>query len=324
MEQSYVLHFPFKWLHEFETEDFEGVSELEPDVRFQLKKTVHGDSEIILSKLPNRPFAESCIYRCWFALMCFSILHYRPCAAELSLVEPEPIQPESKEILGQLFNSDLSEMDSKVIGAVAYIRSSTQRVKRLKMTITGTVKGDTVNVATELMKWIWHPRFHELINDKKLRLAMELSNLVGHEAPKEARFILIMSALESLLPESQHPQFVQDKIAEWKAELKVAKSEMATKEEREYLQQLIDKTAFLGSPSITSRLTSFAAAHQTTEDDRDFVKKVKQAYSLRSNLVHQGECDSELLSLVYPSVYKLLFRAIKVKLTEEKNRRIEI
>jgi len=317
VHEHYVLHYPFKWLSGFEHDNFIGEWPSEPEFKFELKKTVHGDSEIVLGGLPNRPFAEGCVFRCWFALMCFSFLHHRPCKAELALSEPEYVDPRLKGVLGQLFNSDFSEVDSKVLGMVPYVRGSGERVKRLKITISGTVKRDAVDVAQEIQRWMWHPQFFELINDSKLRLALDLANLIGFEAPKQAKFILIISAVEALLPESEFSPEVQIVIKDWQTTLRSKIKRTPIPEEAKELQLLLDKTAFLQSPSISARFKSFASAHSPTEPNPDYLKLVSRAYTLRSDLVHKGWCDEDQMHQVYPVVYDLLRRAVKARLGAE-------
>lgn len=311
MPEHYVLHFPFKWLNCAEHDSFVGVSKLEPDFEIELIKTDAGDSEIVVKGLPNRPFAEGCVIRCWFALMCVSTLHHRPCEAALALAEPEFLDPASKKVIGDFLGVDYSDYDSRVIGTVPYVRGSDERVIRHNMTLSLIPKREDVDIGEELLKWMWHPRFFELVNNRKLRLALDLANLVGYDAPKQARFILIMSAIEALLPDDVFPEDVLCLVSDWQTELKGKVSGSTDPQYKDDVQRLLDKTSFLRSPSISSRLKTFAAGHPPENVTSDYVKLVARAYELRSNLVHKGDCDEEALTLVYPVAYGLLHRAIR-------------
>lgn len=314
MHDHYVLHFPFKWLHGQKHEDFVGVSAFEPEFEVELIKTDVGDSEIVVKGLPNRPFAEACVFRCWFALMCVSTLHHRPCEAELALAEAEFLDPALKKVIGEFFGVDYSEFDSRVIGTVPYVRASDERVKRHKVTIGLRPKQEDINLGEELLKWMWHPLYFELVNDHKLRLALDLANLVGYDAPKQARFILIVSAIETLLPDDSFPEDILRLVREWQAELNRRANESTNAQYKANVQKLLNNTSSLRSPSISSRFKAFAREYPPETVTIDYESLVNTAYNLRSKMVHQGDCDEEELTRVYPVVYQLLQRALQRRL----------
>lgn len=311
-DEGYFLHFPFQWAGNIDHDGFEGRAPADAGIRLQLKKALHGESEIVLSGLPDLAFAEACLNRCWFALLCVSALRRCSVKAELGMVTPQPFTTEVRTGCNPGPASWASGANRIVQAGIPFIAKSSDRVARVGG--SATVTFGPARIGEDLLSWMWHVDFAELAGNGKLCLALELANLAGYEAPIAAKFVLTMSAIEALLPEEGFPESVRAIVAGWQEALEEQIQSEDDPGAKEQLQLLFNQTTWLTQPSISSRFRKFANRLPPEGASQDYDKVVKSAYRLRSDLVHKGFRDDEQLSRAYPVVDELLRRAIRAEL----------
>ena len=305
---SFTVHFPFKWLHPPGPADTTFEYKDDRPEQFHYVCNDAGEAFIEISRLPNRSYAEQMVYRCWFGLLCYSAMKHRAHEVEAGMAEIDWINDVTRPLFSQIFKEDFTKVDGIVVGRVPYVYREPRNIKRVRWKLTlQTAREVEDSVAEDLVNSCINSRFFELAADRKLLGALEMANLVASEASKLSRFVLLVSALEALMPVAVVSEKVLDRITAWEAEAVAAE-----------LDELSDLRV-LRYPNIAKRFRAMAsdfppAGAKTRKERRAYLEQVVTAYSCRSDLVHTGTCDEEAMARVYPTVYDLLKRVLADRL----------
>lgn len=308
IEDGITVHFPFRWLHPPEPYDLEFSYQDGRPERIRSVSDERGEAYVEISRLPNWPVAEQMVYRCWFGLLCYSAMRHKPHEVHAAIAEVDWIDQVRRPFLSQMFKDDLEGVDGIVVGRVPYVHRDRHVVRRKRLTLSIPRKATSgEGVAKELVDSCLHHRFYDLADDPKLIGALEMANLAFGESPKVAGFVLIVSALEALMPEGQISDAAMGQIGLWEAEaVKLG------------LTELTDLRA-LKHPDVGKRFRTLAKQFPppdvTNAKTRGtYNNQIVKAYDCRSKLVHQGSCDEDALTLAYPIAYSLLQRVLAHRL----------
>lgn len=165
-------------------------------------------------------------------------------------------------------------------------------------TITIGINSD--NFLKTLAEALQFPGAASVAKDNKLRLAIEVC--AGHkfEISDNAQFVALVTALEALLPDSIVPPAAASALAQARAAVLEARNQHPVESiEWSQVNHLLSRVGKLKQEAIGISMRSFAlAAIQRNPDlgDADTASRaLRDAYSVRSSLLHDGHADPDLL-----------------------------
>lgn len=314
---------------------------LSPGSKIELAETVSrtltGGDRLILEKLQLRYSASVGPYKTeaeaevglqrltaallWSALEFNVGLRYPSGRADVTLhAEPIPISDDStisylREVLGWQETDGFYDVDSPVI------RPDHKRLVRFEggsATITAGI-GDN-NFLEKVAEALEFPCVEKVAESKKLRLAIEVCAAHRFEVSERAKFVALVTALEALVPDS-----VVSPLAA--AALSVARSAVLEVRNKQHdgsvewteVDRLLSRISKLKHEAIGTSMRNFALEavqrHPSLGYPVATASALRDVYSVRSRLLHDGHVDSKLLqekltflSQFVPKLLRLLFR----------------
>jgi hypothetical protein len=321
--ETFTVVYPFKWLHVPEKYDISAKGPYRPET-VRAVSDEKGNAYLEIEGVYPEAAAKHMVWRCWFGLLCYSAMTYRPHDAELGIGEirwldtgvfekdgVEEHVPMDMDVMRGIYKQtlglDLADVDGFVTGHIPHYFPTGKKVKMTRQVLTFTLKqpsGD--EVAEGLIKSVCDDRYYDHIDDKKLIAALQMVNLTRTNEHQLAQFVLIVSALEALMPDAVVSDETLKQIDRWEEEAK-----------EKGIEELSNLTS-LRKPNIALRFRMLAdmypPAWEAPNDVGQYQKQIKLAYRLRSELVHSGSCDEDKMTRVYPIVAELLHRVLTDRL----------
>jgi hypothetical protein len=179
-----------------------------------------------------------------------------------------------------------------------------------------------------------HPE--NVIDDNKLRVALDLYvSFVPENSPK-ARFLTLALSLEALLPKEAKPAYAVEMIDRWLAEVKKKRDNVAEKmqaaveaneqgavhaaaEEAKVYDSLKGGLEFQRSASISSmvrKLVCDTLARRGRKDAAEMAARAVKLYSDRSTLVRTGYLPPEQLSASTAELQSILQQVLAARFTD--------
>ncbi len=141
--------------------------------------------------------------------------------------------------------------------------------------------------------------------DAKLSTALDLYLSSFYQSSGEASFITLVSVLEVLAPQRERPMAVVKAFKEFVADLKCRQESAEDPEEKRAFQAAIDDAHWKKYESISQRIRELVrTTYDGDPDQESHVKCVKEAYAVRSRLLHLGTVDPDKLAAATISVRK--------------------
>ena len=196
-------------------------------------------------------------------------------------------------------------IDGPVDGLIDGSRPAVFPTDKRFRTITGgdatlTVTTARSTILASLSEGVAFPRSDELIDDDKLRVALELYGAYFTESSSNARFLTLVMALEALAIGAPRPQRVLDLIDQWKTQVDSVLSDGGwAREELESLDALRRELFFRKEDSIRKQIYNLVVFTLQQADDpeaEELAQRAKKLYDLRSELVHNGKLPDVKLS----------------------------
>ena len=122
--------------------------------------------------------------------------------------------------------------------------------------------------------------------NEKLLLAMELFASARQESTERSRFIGLVSSLEPLVEQQQYNNDISAEIVQFKNQIK------ALGLPSQIEASLMGRVDSLNTESISSAIRRLV--DDTIPNDRAALEVIKEAYSLRSRILHNGSTDADL------------------------------
>lgn len=156
-------------------------------------------------------------------------------------------------------------------------------------------------------------------SEKKLCLAIELYSAYQFEVSNTAKFIKLVTVLESLLPDLEIPDEVKPILEAAKSVLKEERRAKKSRgEDTTSLEHLMSRIGGLKRQSIGTSIVSFISdcmdEFSSLGEKDKILPKLKDLYNIRSSLLHDGEFEEEsliegieLLSVFVPNLLELLY-----------------
>lgn len=167
-----------------------------------------------------------------------------------------------------------------------------------RATITAGIGSD--NFMKKLAEALEFPKTSAVAEDKKLRLAIEIC--AGHrfEISDSAQFVALVTALEALLPDSVISAAAANALGSAHAAVLEARKRYPDDSvEWSQVNHLLSRIGKLKQEAIGTSMRNFALAavqrHPDLGDADETSLALRDAYSVRSRLLHDGHVDSVLL-----------------------------
>jgi len=154
---------------------------------------------------------------------------------------------------------------------------------------------------SELQECLQLPSLEDIIEQKKLYIAMELYSAYSFEVTLTGRFVKLVTVLESLLDKISVPDATEVLLKEANGLIKERRKSLleSGSVEIDSVDRLRSKLGDLSKESIGYSMEMFIRNISIEFVDLDIsestIKQLKQAYTVRSNLLHRGEFNEDEL-----------------------------
>lgn len=174
--------------------------------------------------------------------------------------------------------------------------------------------GDVLNFFREGVAF---PESAEVINDAKLRVALELWGAYFTEASANARFLTLVMALETLATGIPRTQLVLGLLDKWKKEAEeLGNSVEPESDDAISLDAVSRELLFRKVDSIRRQIQMLVFTTLQVNGDPDASEMAKSAvrtYDLRSRLVHEGKLESQELSKATADAKHIVERVLRAQ-----------
>jgi hypothetical protein len=238
----------------------------------------------------------------WSALEFNVGLRYPSNRGLISLYEsPIPITPsEPMASIGRM--TGWLETDGHYDADSTVIRPEHKRLVRFEAgsaTITAGVASS--NFLAKLAEALDFPNPAAVVQDVKLRLAIEICTGHRFEISDNAQFVTLVTALEALLRDMDIAPSASEALgAAHAAVLEVRKKHPADSIEWSQVTHLLSRLGKLQQEAIGTSMRQFAVSAVQRHPDLGTADStstaLRDAYSIRSRLLHEGRVDSVLLN----------------------------
>jgi hypothetical protein len=156
------------------------------------------------------------------------------------------------------------------------------------------------NIFNDINEGISFQGLSNILSEKKLCLAIELYSAYQFEVSTTAKFIKLVTVIESLLPDLEIPDKVIPLLEKAKNFLKdERKAAKSRGDNTESIDRLMSRLGGLKRQSIGATMESFIS--NCLDDfpelgEKDVIlPKLKELYNIRSSLLHDGEFEDSVL-----------------------------
>ena len=178
--------------------------------------------------------------------------------------------------------------------------------------------GDVLNY---FCKGVAFPESATVIDDAKLRVALELYGAYFTELSANARFLTLVMALETLAPSSLRTKLVLCLLDKWKTEVEEKKITVGPEsDDAASLKALSLELLFRKTESIRQSIRTVVCTTLQANGDEDAAAtagKAVQVYDLRSKLVHKGKLESQVLSQAASDAKDIVERVLRARFVQK-------
>jgi len=164
----------------------------------------------------------------------------------------------------------------------------------------------------------------KIIQDKKLKVAIELYGAYFTENSDNARFLTLVMALEVLTDATKRPGYLLRLINKWEGHLKNCEDELSNDTDK--LKEIASIKSSLGNMknnSLTKELQNLVLSsleQNGDQDATDMAELMKHIYDDRSRLVHNGFLETQKLKNNIRNTKNLVERILKIKFLDIQNK----
>ncbi len=175
------------------------------------------------------------------------------------------------------------------------------------------------NVFNDINEGISFEGLNNILSEKKLCLAIELYSAYQFDVSTTAKFIKLVTVIESLLPDLEIPDEVIPILEKAKKVLKDERKAAKSREENtDSIDHLMSRLGGLKRQSIGATMESFISncldEFPDLGEKERILPKLKELYNIRSSLLHDGEFEdsvlregNEMLSVLVPKLLTKLY-----------------
>jgi hypothetical protein len=161
------------------------------------------------------------------------------------------------------------------------------------------------------------PECASIIEDPKLRVALELFGAYFTESSVNARFLALVMSLEALSTGVLKTKLVLDLIEKWKMEAEEMQDKFSPdSDDFSSLEAIAREVSVRKEDSIRRQIRNLV--HDTLQsnedkDAKDLARRAVQIYDLRSRLVHDGQVDSHELDGAVAEIKNIVERVLRAR-----------
>lgn len=163
--------------------------------------------------------------------------------------------------------------------------------------------------------YLKNPNF---FNNMRLITALDLYGAHFKELSNNAKFLILVMALEALTTKIERPKIVLELINKWKNEIKdTLQKENLNDEEKTSLKAIFGDNSFKKEESIRQKIRHLIKDILRNDNDVcEVIKKTMKVYGLRSKLVHEGKLEANELAKAISDAQNILERVLRVQFTQ--------
>lgn len=315
----YTLRFPFSIPDgkEINISNYSGQLDGKP---FTLKKQDH-NYILKIQGFSSENSAKSYINNLWTGLMWLLLHRGLPPTAQFTAgkvcLTEDPIQAAK--------NIGLKEpIDGWIDGNQPAVYPSVKRIvteTALPVNVLQTYhENDVIQYIQEGASF---PASEELINNIKLKTALDLYGAYFTEYSLNAKFLTLMLVLETLKPKGKQAPKAKSLAKQYRTEIKKALNEVnLSSEDTESLKALDGAIKYASDKALTEAIRHLVLTTLQNDGDQDaeeMASKAVKLYKDRGKLVHDGKLDKPKLSQSTQDAKIIVERVLKAKFLELAN-----
>jgi hypothetical protein len=323
IKKVYILRFPFSLPPSQEIAVNEQTVELD-SLNCSLKKQ---DMFYVLtiSGFPTENNARYFINNVWAGLM-WMLVHHG--LSPVAVLEPQRVSftDDPYKVAQNLSKSFGLVIEGPVDGLIDGGQPAVYPTNKQLRTITMGNPTVILTSPAELVLQIFSegatfPESAKVIDDAKLRVALELYGAYFRELSANAKFLTLVMAFEALSKGTSRTQLVLDLINKWKKEAE----ELLNTVERESddaisLECVSRELLFRKDDSIRRQIRDLVTTTLKANGDEDaanIAKRTVEIYDLRSKLVHDGQIESKALSKASSDAKNIVERVLRARFVQK-------
>lgn len=271
-------------------------------VDLSVKLTKHSDGYVLIATPFSDEHAAVAFIPHVYAGLNWTLLQY-----DLSVefeMDPQPVYyaEDPQRAAQRLFGAetDVERVDALIDGARPAVILADRKVSVMTAGRPSLTTGvNAIMALTAFAEAAVLPRAEAVIQNQKLRTALDLYNVYFRERTGNARFLTLMMALEALTLSEKKPSYVIDLVKEWIADVRRRKSTLEqTTEEWAAYHALEQEIAHRQEVSVRKKISTMVwkvLSAQGRDSATEAARKAVNLYDKRSRLVHDGYLpDGEL------------------------------
>lgn len=319
----YTLRFPFSLPLGQEIAVTEQTAEL--DGLACLLKKQDRFYVLIINGFPTEDTAKRYINNVWAGLM-WMLLH-RGLSPD-AVLEPQKVvyaeDPyQAAQNLSQSFGLHIEgPIDGLIDGAQPAVYPTDKRLRTITVgqaTVAGTTPAE--HVLKFFGKGVAFPESAKVIEDAKLRVALELYGTYFTESSTNARFLTLVMALETLATGTPRTQLVLGLLDKWKKEAEELQNTVEPESDDAIsLEAVSRELLFRKEDSIRRQIRKLVSTTLQANSDADVSEMARRAvriYDLRSTLVHEGKLESQVLSKATSDAKNIVERVLRARFVQK-------
>lgn len=272
-----------------------------------------------IGEFPSEEAGRSFIPKLWAGLM-WAVLH-QGLSPDASLSPQEikyhddPLQAAKN--VSRSLGLGIEKLDGILDGSRPAIYPTDKVVRVLTgqpiSLLLGFPPDKTVALITEVVDLPFPER---VLENRKLKVALDLYNSFFRETSANARFLTLNMALEALAPSEPKHQCAVDAIDRWVEELKTLQASLDSRgDEWAAYDSLIREIGFRKEKSIRSSIrTLVCSVLQSSEPDADeLATQAVRLYDMRSRLVHDGHVEGGDLGRAITDLRGIAFSVLRAR-----------
>jgi hypothetical protein len=321
--EIYTLRFPFSLPPGQEIAVTEQTAEI--DGLTCLLKKQDRFYVLTITGFPTEDSAKRYINNVWTGLM-WMLLHHD--LSPDAILEPQKVAygEDPYQAAKNLSKSFGIHIDGPIDGLIDGARPAIYSTDKKLHSITGGQVAVTMSTpAEQVLKFIGTgAAFTEsarVIDDAKLRVALELYGLYFTESSANTRFLTLVMALEAVATGVPRSQLVLRLLDKWKKEADEMQNGVESESDDSIsLDALSRELFFRKEDSIRRQIRNLVSTTLQANGDTDASEMAKLAvriYDLRSTLVHEGKLESRVLSKATSDAKNIVKRVLRARFVQK-------
>jgi hypothetical protein len=201
--------------------------------------------------------------------------------------------------------------------------------KRLRTVTMGEPSVTITTPAEDVFKYLSEgasfPKSRDIIEDQKLKVALELYGAYFTEFSANARFLTLVMAFEALASGVPRTQIVLNLLEKWNKQVEeLDKTVKPDSDDSASLKSLRRELLFRREDSIRQQIRRLVFTTLQDNGDKDAATVARTAvkvYDLRSRLVHDGKLESQELSKATNDAKSIVERVLRGRFVRQASNR---